>query len=396
MIDDERPPGSDPSRYATAARQSDDMMPGDATARPVEPVGDPYGTHRSIEPPSALPQPAWRVDNDFTRLFRGETLVAVETLNLDAASFVQIEHEAREAVAATSAGGAVDDAVENAMAHIVLRTVADRGKQHNPVTGSGGVLLGRVVQVVPPAAGSASPRARRGDRVATLASLSLTPLRIDAVVAVHRARGQMDVAGEAVIFESAPFAVLPPDLPERLSLAVLDVAGAAPQVARMVRPGAVVVVLGAGGKSGVLCAVSARRAGGPTACVVGVEARTQAADELRSLGVCDAVVIADARDPVAVRREVLAATGGREADLALSCVTVPDAEMAAILVTRDGGTAYFFAMSTSFTRAALGAEGIGKDVQLVMGNGYAHGHAEHTLGLIRAVPALRALFERRY
>ena len=77
-------------------------------------------------------------------------------------------------------------------------------------------------------------------------------------------------------------------------------------------------------------------------------------------------------------------------------MNVPDAEMAAILVTRDRGVAYFFAMSTSFTKAALGAEGVGKDVDLLIGNGYARGHAEHTLDMMRTMPAVRALFEKRY
>jgi L-erythro-3,5-diaminohexanoate dehydrogenase len=353
--------------------------------RPIAPGGDSYGTHRGLAPPRALPQQAWRVDNDFTRLFHGETLVGVETLNLDAASFAQMEEAAR-------AGGAVDEgAVSQEVAHIVLRTVADRGKQHNPVTGSGGMLLGRVLH-----AGEGHPTLRAGDRIASLVSLSLTPLRVDGVRGVRRASAQIDVDGEAVLFASGACAKLPSDLPERVALAALDVAGAAPQVARLVAPGHVVVVLGAGGKSGVLCVSEARRRGGPGACVVGVESSLAAADELRSLGLCDAVVSIDARDAVAVRAAVLEATSGREADVTLSCVNVPDAEMAAVLVTRDRGVVYFFAMSTSFTRAALGAEGVGKDVDLFIGNGYAHGHAEHTLDILRTAPALRALFERRY
>jgi L-erythro-3,5-diaminohexanoate dehydrogenase len=97
-----------------------------------------------------------------------------------------------------------------------------------------------------------------------------------------------------------------------------------------------------------------------------------------------------------VRAAVLAATGGREADVTFSCVNVPDTELAAVLCTRDRGVSYFFAMSTSFTRAALGAEGLGKDVDLFIGNGFAHGHAAHTLAMLRDLPALRALFERRY
>jgi L-erythro-3,5-diaminohexanoate dehydrogenase len=235
-----------------------------------------------------------------------------------------------------------------------------------------------------------------GDRVATLVSLSLTPLRIDRVKAVRAASAQMDVDGEAVLFASGAYAKLPTDLPERLSLAALDVAGAAPQVARLVKPGSVVVVLGAGGKSGVLCVAEARRTGGPGACVVGLESNPRAADDLRALGLCDAVAAVDARDPVAVRKTVLSATGGREADVIFSCVNVPDTELGAILATRDRGIVYFFAMSTSFTKAALGAEGVGKDVDLFIGNGFAHGHADHTLAMLRDMPAVRALFARRY
>jgi len=342
--------------------------------RPIAAGGDPFGTHRVIEPKGALPQPAWRVDNDFGRLFEGEVLLGVETLNVDAASFTQMEKDGD--VTAT-----------------VLRTVADRGKQHNPVTGSGGMLLGRVLQIAP---GRNAEQLAVGDRVATLVSLSLTPLRIDSVLAVRPASAQMDVKGEAVLFASGACAKLPADLPERLALAALDVAGAAPQVARLVKPGAVVVVLGAGGKSGILCAAEARRTGGNAARVVGLEASAKAAEELRALGLCDAVATVDARDPVGVRRTVLEATGGREADVTFSCVNVPDVELSAILATRDRGVVYFFAMSTSFTKAALGAEGVGRDVDLFIGNGYAHGHAEHTLAMLRDMPAVRALFERRY
>jgi L-erythro-3,5-diaminohexanoate dehydrogenase len=347
--------------------------------RAIELGGDAYGTHRVVEPPGGLPQSAWRLDNDFTRLFEGEALLLAETLNIDSASFVDIEERAAKN----------DDEI----AHTILRTIADRGKQHNPITGSGGMLLGRVLQLAP---GRAQEDLHVGDHIATLVSLSLTPLRIDRVRAVRRASAQLDVEGEAILFASGAYAKLPPDIPERLALAALDVAGAAPQVARLVKEHDVVLVLGAGGKSGVLCALEARRRGGSGACVVGIEASPRAADELRELGPCDAVALVEARDPLAVRRALLEATDGREADVAFSCVNVPDAELSAILSVRDRGAVYFFAMSTSFTRAALGAEGVGKDVDLFIGNGYAHGHAEHTLAMLREMPKLRALFERRY
>ena len=349
--------------------------------------GDPYGTHRAVEPRGALPQPAWRVDNDFTKIFAGELLLEVDTLNVDAASFRQMEEDG-------AGPGETEEEVQARVVRKVLETVAARGKQHNPVTGSGGMLLGRVLQVSPdrPDAGTLAV----GQRVATLVSLSLTPLSIAKVKAVRRTSAQLDVEGEAVLFASGAYAKMPDDIPERLALAVLDVAGAAPQVARLVKPGSSVCVLGAGGKSGILCAAEARRRGGPSAKIIGIESHAPFAADLRKLGICDEVLELDARDPAAVRRAVLAANGGREVDLSLSCVNVPDAEMSAILVTRHRGIAYFFAMSTSFTKAALGAEGVSKDVDLVIGNGFAEGHAEHSLAMMRELADVRALFEQRY
>ena len=85
------------------------------------------------------------------------------------------------------------------------------------------------------------------------------------------------------------------------------------------------------------------------------------------------------------------ATGGAFADLVINCVNVPGTEMASILSARQRGTVYFFSMATSFQAAALGAESVGQDVDLIMGNGYAEGHADYALDLVRQNPTLREL-----
>ncbi|HMI85171.1 MAG TPA: zinc-binding dehydrogenase [Polyangiaceae bacterium] len=342
-------------------------------------LGDPFGSHRVLEPPGTLPQAALRLDNDAARKFDSEIHLVVETLNIDAASFQQM----------MTASGEEKDGVSN----LVRQTVRERGKQHNPVTGSGGMLLGRVGWV----GSAAAPRGfTPGDRIATLASLSLTPLALSAVHAVRPESAQLDVEGTAIVFLSAPMVKLPADLPERLALAVCDVAGAVPQVLRHAKAGDRVVILGAGGRSGLLACAAARQKAGAGGFLIGVEPNERFASELEALGFCDRVIRGDARETLAVREAVLSATGGQEADFAVSCVTSTGVEPTAILVVRPRGTVYFFAMSTSFAAAALFAEGVSRDIDMFIGNGYVEGHVEATFDLVRAHPALRELLQRRY
>jgi L-erythro-3,5-diaminohexanoate dehydrogenase len=263
----------------------------------------------------------------------------------------------------------------------------------NPVTGSGGMLTGTVEE-----AGPESPLGLKpGQRVATLVSLTLTPLVItDGLTAWDARSEQVPCEGHAILFARSIAAVLPDDLPIPLSLAVLDVCGAPALTRRVVAEGAVVLIVGAAGKSGSLSAAAARQAGAGK--VIGVVPTENEAALLRSLTTAqsplvDEIVVADARDPVGLAGKVEAAGG--PGDLTVVCVDVAGCEGGAILSTRQGGTVIFFSMATSFSAAALGAEGLAADVTMLVGNGYVPGHADLALGLIRSVPAVRKLFERR-
>ncbi|HEV3089624.1 MAG TPA: L-erythro-3,5-diaminohexanoate dehydrogenase [Candidatus Elarobacter sp.] len=338
------------------------------------------GSHRVIEPKGALPQAAWRLDNT-PRAFANEILCEVDTLNIDSASFKQISDAAN------------GDPV--AIAAQILATVSERGKQHNPVTGSGGMFVGRVVEIGPALASRDDVAA--GDRIASLVSLTLTPLHLDSIDAVDTATGQVRVRGQAILFESGIYARLPDDLPTEVALAVLDVAGAPAQVRRLAQPGGTVCVIGADGKSGMLACAQARERVGSDGRVVGIvpNAETPSAKLLLEHGYVDHLVVADARDALAIL-EALPEALPQLADLVVNCVNVGGTELASILCCRDDGTVYFFSMSTSFTAAALGAEGVGKDVNMMVGNGYAKGHAGVALQTLRNHPPLKDYFVQRY
>jgi L-erythro-3,5-diaminohexanoate dehydrogenase len=337
-------------------------------------AGSPLGLHRVIDPAGVLPQAAWQLDPS-PAIAPDEVRIRVDRLNLDAASYRQIRET----------HGDDPDKIRAA----VLDIIATRGKMQNPVTGSGGMLTGTVAEVGPD-----SPLGLRpGQRIATLVSLTLTPLAITDALRRWDARSeQVPCEGHAILFARSIAAVLPEDLPVPLSLAVLDVCGAPALTQRLVKDGSVALVIGAAGKSGSLSATAARQAG--AAKVIGVVPAQAEAELLRGLpGLVDEIVIADARDPVGLADKVRAAGG--PADVTVVCVDVPGCEGGAILSTAQGGTVIFFSMATSFSSAALSAEGVAADVTMLVGNGYVPGHAELALDLIRTTPGLRALFERR-
>jgi L-erythro-3,5-diaminohexanoate dehydrogenase len=260
----------------------------------------------------------------------------------------------------------------------------------NPETGSGGMLVGTVEEV-----GAESPLGLSvGDRVATLVSLTLTPLVIeDGLQRWDGAGEQVPCDGYAVLFGRSIAARIPDDLPAELSLTVMDVCGAPALTERVVATydSPTVVVIGGAGKSGSLSLAAARRAGAGR--VIGVVPHTQEAETLESAGLCDAVVTADARDPIALRDAVLAAGG--PAHVTVVCVDVPGCEGGAILSTAERGTVIFFSMATSFSAAALGAEGLAADVTMLVGNGYVPGHAELAMQILRETPGCRSIFEAR-
>jgi L-erythro-3,5-diaminohexanoate dehydrogenase len=346
---------------------------------PLSP-SSPVGLHRVLDPMGAsLPQAAQRLDTR-PELWPDEVRIDVETLNLDAASFRQLVEK--------------HDADGAAVRAEVLDIVATRGKMQNPVTGSGGMLIGTVAEV-----GAKSPLGLAvGDRVATLVSLSLTPLVLSDGLERWDGRSErVPAQGHAILFGRSIAAVLPDDLAPELALMVMDVCGAPALVSRVVgeyvargqQP--TVAVLGGAGKSGSLSLAAAAGAGASRRIAV-VPHEAEAA-LLDGTGLADEVVVADARSPLGLS-EAVAAAGG-PADVTVVCVDVPGCEQPAILSTAQGGTVVFFSMATNFAAAALGAEGVAADVRMLVGNGYVPGHAAYALDLVRGSAAVRGLFEAR-
>ena len=342
--------------------------------------GNPFGAHRVLEPKGVLPQPALKIDNNMDYIYDNEMLIEVETLNIDSASFTQLKE--------------VNNNDEEKVKEMIVKIVGERGKMQNPVTGSGGMLKGTVIKIGPKLA--QKTKLKEGDKIASLVSLSLTPLKIDEIIGFKEGTEQVTVKAKAILFETAIYAKLPDDMKETLALAVLDVAGAPAQTARLVKPGDTVAIIGAAGKSGILCSYEAKRRAGITGKIIGITGRDKSLQKMKDMKYCDINLKANDTDAVGLYNAVKEANNGEMADIVINCVNIQNTEMPSILICKDGGTIYFFSMATSFTKAALGAEGVGKDVNMIIGNGYAKDHADITLNILRESPEIRALYEKLY
>jgi len=341
--------------------------------------GNKYGTHRVIEPKGTLPQPAFKISNDMT-IFDNEILINVDYLNIDSASFTQLKEEA---------GGDIEKIKSK-----IFEIVQERGKMQNPVTGSGGMLIGKVEKIGNDLQDKIELHI--GDRIASLVSLSLTPLKIEKILEINLDIDRVEIEGKAILFETGIYAKLPGDIGATLALAALDVAGAPAQVKNLVKEGDNVLILGATGKSGLMCTYMAKKMVGDGGKVIGQARNGTRAEFLRDTEFCHEIIIADVLNPINILEETLKANGGNEVDITINCLSIPNSELSSILPVRDKGIVYFFSMATSFTKAALGAEGIGKDVTMIIGNGYTKNHAQITLDLLRESKTLRRIFEEKY
>jgi L-erythro-3,5-diaminohexanoate dehydrogenase len=324
---------------------------------------DALGAKRVLEPFGALPQGAVCLDSKLP-LQSYEIEVEVDMLCLDSTSFRQLVE--------SNDGDVLK--IRDQILHIVQRF----GKMQNPVTNSGGILTGFVRSVGdefrnPPEIGS---------RIVTLASLTLTPLTLDSVGEVNLHSPHVPVQGTAYLPWTVPWAQYSADVQLDAALAAFDVCNAASQTRSLIDEGTQTVVVLGGGNAGLLALAAARDGLSPGGLIVLADADQAVCDRGKGLGLCDVSLRIDRRDAIETFRAFEEA-GLPRADITIVVVNAADCEAAAILLTADQGTVLFFSMATSFTKAALGSEGMASSARMLIGSGYSTDRGAYALELLR-------------
>jgi L-erythro-3,5-diaminohexanoate dehydrogenase len=334
------------------------------------------GIHRSIDPKNILPQAAYKVDNSLP-IKDSEILFEVDSLNIDSASFYQLKSSLNND--------------KDLIKKEILKIVRERGKMHNPITNSGGVFLGRIKEI---GKNYKNKDLKVGSKVISLTSLTYTPLYLEDIIDINLDTNSVYVKGYAILFYNSPFSVIDGlDIEEEVLMMVLDVAGAPAYAAKYSKVGNTVIILG-GGKSGVLSAYQAYLRVKPTGKVFILTKEEEELKTLSELGIADKVIKCDATDPINTLKEYLK-YNNELADLVINCTNVSNTEATSILLAKDQGKVIFFSMATSFTQAALQAEGIAKNVELIIGNGYYPGHDKIAIDSLLKNPKIYQFFKNK-
>lgn len=338
--------------------------------------GHALGLHRVLDKVKTLPQNAVKLDASPT-LYSNEILIDVEFLQIDSASF----HQLRQ----------VHTSLDS-LRQAIVTIISERGKMQNPVTGSGGMLLGRVAEV-----GSDYPdrSLKVGAKIAALVSLTATPLSLKEIHDIDLARERVKISGTAVLFEKSLYAVMPTDISKGAALAAFDICGAPLLTVKQTKVGDKVFVLGLG-KAGRSVLAGLKYKFGDQVKLFGADADKDAVKYCQNLYGASAFSVLNAQDPVEVLAWVEKQTGRELMDLSVNLVNVSNSEMPTILATCDGGKCLFYSMATDFKKVTLGCESVAKDVQLIMGTGYTKGHADFMMELLRHDKNLCAYFEEKF
>ncbi|MGB9637826.1 MAG: L-erythro-3,5-diaminohexanoate dehydrogenase [bacterium] len=313
------------------------------------------GVHRSLEPKEIIPQAAYKIDNSLP-IKDSEILFEVNSLNIDSASFQQLKNSLNNN--------------KELIKKEILKIVKERGKMHNPITNSGGVFLGKIKEI---GKNYKNKNLKIGSKVISLTSLTYTPLYLEDIIDINLNTNSVYVKGYAILFYNSPFAVIDDiNIEEEVLMMVLDVAGAPAYAAKYSKIGDTVVILG-GGKSGVLSAYQAFLRVKPTGKVFIITKEQSEIEILSKLNIADKIIKSDATNPIQTLREYFN-YNNELADLVINCTNVGNTEATSILLAKDNGKVIFFSMATSFTQAALQAEGLSKNIELIIGNGYYPNH----------------------
>lgn len=338
-----------------------------------------YGINRVIEPSHVLPTVAWKVDNR-REIYKNELRIAIKRIHLEGTSFKQISMEANRN----------EDAIKNIIMDIVIK----RGKLHNPVTDTGGVLYGIVEEIGEDYSNTKGFKV--GDEVLCNASLSTVPLYLSRITGINNALGQIEAEGYAIAFNEIPMVRKPADLPADLLLFTFNESGTLFRVSQEAFGKKNILVVGNNLMVNLLYGYIVRRVVGSQANVIclldkktelmlkGAKVDKLISEVFNELHYVNILKPLECLDRLNIDALF---------DMSINCADIAGAETINILATKSGGSVFFVNLINNYNIALYITESISRQLDIRCADGYLEAYDEFDIQMTKElVPYLSNVY----
>ena len=353
----------------------------------VEKIKNTFGIHRVIEPTTAVPATAWKIDNS-RNISADECRVALTCIHLERDNFQQLCSEC--------------DCNESRIIAKVMDLVSRRGKLENPFTGSAGLFAGTIEEMGRNYKKS-SPH-QTGDAIICLTTMIAHPIYIEAIHNIDYDYGHLEVSGYAILFTGSPVTVKPPHLNLKYTLSAFDEAGCLYNISRTASTGQRFLIAAKDLVSAILYAAAIRQAtGGDCRITIAFDKRSCGSlpadcllEELQHWS--DSSYVLDMGNPVESAEYILQ----REShyfDTTINCEDLQGSETLSVLLTRNKGTLFFCSLKNGYSNSLCIAESMGKELDIIGVLFYIEGYVQFTFQLLNSIhpelERINALFEEK-
>lgn len=342
-----------------------------------------FGLNRVLEPRGVVPATAWKIDN-CPILKDKEARVSLERLQIEWDSFQQICSSC--------------NFDELRIRQKIFDIIEKRGKMHNPFTGTGGTLVGRIEEI--PEDLKAAFGVDVGDRIYSLTSLCGIPLKLEEITSIDYNYGQIECKGYAILFEASPIHKWDSDVGVNYELTAINEAGCLRSAYELAKKDMSknVTIIGRNSCTNLIFAAAVKK-GNPDCHIMAIidpNVRENVdLDKINSIlsPVVDETRFADLSDPTMTYRAMKEEIEGFEnSGLVLVAEDTFGAETLAVLLAKEGGHIYFSTVQNHYAIAQTVAETMGKFVNMSGFDQYIKDYAEFTLNLIHDIePKLKKL-----
>lgn len=323
-----------------------------------------------------LPIYAWKINND-TKIADDEMLIRVVKIHLENGSFNQIYSEV---------GGN-----EEKMKETVMEIVKQRGKMHNPYTGTGG-LFGGIVEKIGKNFDNVD-NISVGDEVIVPVSIAMLPLKLKKVKNVNYVYNHLDVDGYTAIYNGCPVVKKTPDISWDIFLSAFEESASIKKASEFAEGKTASLVIGSNPIVAMLYGLALRSVMAPDGILICVHygdnvmyAYNDIEQNRNKLlySVFDEVYFMSSRDPMECIDE--ATQGGeRLYDVIVNCADQMGAEAISVIAAQEKGNVLFSNLTNNYTTALLVQEAINRDINLFCAVGYVEGYYDYMMSFIRSV-----------